>query len=85
MLYSLQCEYSLWDFKAALCSFGEEIQTQIIIIYNINEVTIQTQKCSFSHNWRKIKKVPRTLLEARDVAGSATFKQSKTSWNCVVI
>ena len=52
MLYSLQCEYSLWDFKAALCSFGEEIQTQIIIIYNINEVTIQTQKCSFSHNWR---------------------------------
>ena len=28
-------------------------------------------------------KVPRTLPEARKVAGSATFKQSKTVWNCV--
>ena len=31
------------------------------------------------------KKVPRTLLEARKVAESATYEQSKTVPNCVVI
>ena len=30
-------------FKGALCRFGEEIQTQNVYIYNINEVIIQTQ------------------------------------------
>ena len=29
-------------------------------------------------------KVPRTLFEAWNVAGSATYKQSKTIWNCVL-
>ena len=38
--------------KGALCSFGEEIKTQAFIIYNINEVIIQTQKyIFFFHNW----------------------------------
>ena len=30
-------------------------------------------------------KFPRTLFETRKVAGSATYKQSKTVWNCVVL
>ena len=30
-------------------------------------------------------KVSRTLFEARKVAGSATYKQSKTELNCVVL
>ena len=30
-------------------------------------------------------KVPRILFEARKVAGSATYKQSETVWNCVVL
>ena len=36
------------DFKGALCSFGEEIQSQNFYIYNINEVIIQT--IYFSHH-----------------------------------
>ena len=44
----------------------------------------------FFHNWvNKLfsvgNKVPRTLFEARKVAGSATCKQSKTVLNCVVL
>ena len=31
-------------FKGALCSFGEEIKTLNINIWNIKEVIIQTQK-----------------------------------------
>ena len=31
-----------WSSKGALCSFIEEIQTENLSIYNINEVTIQT-------------------------------------------
>ena len=31
------------------------------------------------------KKVPRTLFEARKLAGSTKYKQSQTVWNCVVI
>ena len=30
-------------------------------------------------------KVPRTEFEARQVAGSATYQQSKTVWGCVVL
>ena len=30
-------------------------------------------------------KVPRKLFDARKVAGSATYKQSKTLWNCVIL
>ena len=51
-------------------------------LYNINEVIIQTQKyiyIFFSDNWinklfSEENKVPRTLFEARNVAGSATYK-----------
>ena len=39
----LECLRST-DIKGALWSFGEEIQTQIFHIYNMNEVIIQTQK-----------------------------------------
>ena len=35
------------DLKWALCSVGEEIQTQNFYIYSINEVIIQTN-CFFS-------------------------------------
>ena len=28
--------------------------------------------------------VPRTLYEAREVAGSTKYKQSKTAWNCII-
>ena len=31
------------DIKGVLCSSGEEIQTQNYLIYNFNEVIIQTQ------------------------------------------
>ena len=34
-------------FKGALCSFGEEIQTENLKIDNINETMMQTQKYSF--------------------------------------
>ena len=30
-------------------------------------------------------KIHRSLFEAGNVAGSATYKQSKTVWNCVVL
>ena len=49
---------------------------------------IQTHKYKFFHEW--INKLfseenqVRTLFEARKVAGSAIYKQSKTEWNCVV-
>ena len=54
--------------------------TQNCNIYNINEVIIQP----FVYNWMNKLfsveyKVPRTLSEARKVAGSATYKQSKKS------
>ena len=39
------------DFKGALCSSGEEIQTQDFDTYNINEVRIQTQKYLSFYNW----------------------------------
>ena len=35
------------DFKGAPCGSGEEIQTQNLNIYNINDVIIQTQKYVF--------------------------------------
>ena len=48
---------------------------------NVNEIMTQTQNIwFFIHNWvNKLfleeNKVPRTLFEARKVAGSATYKQ----------
>ena len=56
--------------KGALCSFGEEIQTQNCNINNINEVMIQTGKYVISPLLNK-QAVPRTLFGARKVAGSA--------------
>ena len=32
------------ELKGAICSFGEEIQTQVFNIYKMNEVRTQTQK-----------------------------------------
>ena len=59
--------------KGALCSFGEEIQTQnyeiimqILFIFSINKLFSEENK------------VPGTQFEARKVAGSATCKQSHT-------
>ena len=52
---------------------------------NINEAIKQTQR-SFFHDWiNKLfpeeDNVPTTLFDARKVAGSATYKQSKTVWH----
>ena len=52
-------------------------------MYDINEVTIQPQKSSFSPQlinklFPEENMVPRTLFEAGEVAGSAKYKQSKT-------
>ena len=66
--------------KGALCSFV--VQTQDFDIYNINDVIIQTWK---SELFSKDNKVPRTQFEARKVVGYATYKQSKTVWNCVIL
>ena len=53
--------------QGALCSFGEEIQTQSFNIYSINVVTIQ-KNVYFFHSWINEllsdgNKVPRTLLD----------------------
>ena len=46
---------------------------------HINDVIIQTQKCCVFYNkLSEENKVPRTLFEVRNVAGSTTYKQSKT-------
>ena len=43
----------------------------------------------FFYDWNKLfseeNQVPETLFEVRKVAGSATYKQSTTLWNCVVL
>ena len=44
------------DLKWALCSVGEEIQTQNFNIYSINEVII----VFFLHNW--IHKLPQNMV-----------------------
>ena len=76
--------------KGALRGFGEGVQTQNFDIYNINVVMIQTQDFLFFHNW--INKLfleendfLRRQFEAREVAGSARYKQSKTVWKSVVL
>ena len=66
--------------KGVLGIFGE-VKTQNFDIYNINDVIIQT----FFHSWinksvSEENMVPRALFEAREVTGSATYKQSKTVW-----
>ena len=63
------------------CSSGEESQIQNFDIYYINEV----RNISFFYMWinkpfSEENKVPRTLFEARQVAGSATYNQSETVW-----
>ena len=65
--------------KGALCSLGEETQTQNI--YSINEV--MKQIFIFCPNWinklfSEENNFLRTLFDARRVTGSATYKQSKT-------
>ena len=54
----------------------QEIHTQNCNIYKMNEVIIQ-----------KLEEITanRTLCEARKVAGSATYKESTTVRNCVVL
>ena len=54
-------------------------------MYRDNEVIVQntnTNICLYLFSEKK-NKFPRTLFEARKVAVSATYKQSKTVWNCV--
>ena len=68
--------------KGALCSFGEEI--------HICEVTTITLILISIITWRnklfsEEKKVPRSLLEARKLAGSATYEPSKTVRNFGVL
>ena len=72
--------------KGQYVGFEIEIQSQSFNIYNIDVVIIQTQKYLFIysilHDWiNKLSsenKVPRAVFEARQVAGSATYKQSTT-------
>ena len=61
------------------CVVWEETQTQDFNIYNINE---NSEKYKFFYNWanklfKEEDKVPTILYDARKVAGSATYKQSK--------
>ena len=66
-----------------------EIQTQNLNmhIYNMTEVIIQTLYIFFPHNWLNKLKIRslNTVWWTRKVAGSATCKQSKTVWNCIVL
>ena len=73
-------------FKGALRSFGEALQTQSFDVDNVNYVIMHT----LFHDWinkpfSEENKHPRRLFEAREVAGSATYKQSKTVWSCGVL
>ena len=58
---------------------------QNLNIFSVNEIIIQTRKCLFLSSTEKNElfseenKAPGTLLEAREVAGSATNEQSKTA------
>ena len=58
----------MMQLKGHSVVFGQEIHTLNFNIHNINEIIIQTcfHKCI------------NRLLEARKVAGSATYKHSKT-------
>ena len=61
----------------------EVIQTQNVDVYSVNEIIIQTS--NFPNKWinklfSEENKVPRTLFEARKLAGSAIYKQSKRVW-----
>ena len=65
------------SLKGALFRFGEEIQALNSNIYNIDEVVIYIRNIYLFHNLinkllSEENKVPRTLFEARKVAGSAT-------------
>ena len=71
----------MYLFKGLLCSFEDKIKLRILTYWHID--------FSF-HKWMKVlfseeNKVPRTLFEDRRIVGSATYEQSKTIWNCVVL
>ena len=52
----------------------------------MNDIVIDTQKyLSFPSLNKHENKVPRTLFEARKVAGSAKYKQSETVRACVFL
>ena len=61
----------------------------ICIVTDILRPSIRVRR-NLPHNWinklfSEEYQVPRTLFEAGKVTGSATYKQSKTVWNCVVL
>ena len=62
----------------ALYRFVEKIQTQTFNIYKNNEIIIQTIA-------EEITCLGPQNTEAKKVAGSATYKQSKTVWNYGVL
>ena len=66
----------------SLFSSGEGLLTHNFNIHNINDIIIQNVS-DWINKQKKIRS--RTLFEARKVAGSATYKQSKTVCNCVVL
>ena len=70
-LYMFMERNLIGQVKGLLCSFREEIQTQSVNIYNINDEKIQSQKC-FHKAVRIGIKVPRTLFEERKAAGIQT-------------
>ena len=64
----------------------EETESQNFNSHNINDAN--SELFIFFHSWltklfSEESKVQNT--EARKVAGSAIYKQSKTVWNCVVL
>ena len=72
---------SMFYLKFALYRFGKYICT--ILIRSDSEIYIffsQVNKKLFSEE----NKVPRTLFEAKKVAGSTTYKQSQ-QYKCVVL
>ena len=71
--------------KKHYVSLGGEIQTQHFYIYNINEVIVQTRLTQINKLFSEENKSPTTPFEARKMAGSATYRQSKTVWICVVL
>ena len=54
-----------------------------------NDTNSEIYTYDFNHWINKLlsekNKVLRALFEARKVAGSATYKQSETVWNCVAL
>ena len=66
------------------------MQTHNVNTYNINEGITQTQNYLFFQEHinellSEENKVPEHCLMLEKVAGSATYNQSKTAWNDVVL